>query len=248
MLPRTPPVSQDDTHRLIPNKFHEEGESVLSRLGLPPAQMEHLFQLDNATNLRLAGEANLLPGITVHELVFGVPHYHIINAAFTNARPDGSRFSGSDRGAWYAGFSLKTAQAEVAFHYGEGLREVNWQEEETVVYREYLADFRAAFHDLRDEDLRDEDLRDEDLRHENARVAGAYKKYLQPGSYRESQKLGRLLLDQGSAGIVYPSVRLAGGTCIACFRPALVTNVREGARVTFTFPDAFHAPRVKVSR
>ena len=34
-----------------------------------------------------------------------------------------------------------TAQAEVAFHYAEGLREVNWQEEETVAYREYLADF-----------------------------------------------------------------------------------------------------------
>ena len=70
MLPKTTLVSQDDTHRLIPNKFcsENEGESVLSRLGLPPAQMEHLFQLDDATNSRLAGEANLLPGITVHEL------------------------------------------------------------------------------------------------------------------------------------------------------------------------------------
>jgi hypothetical protein len=235
MLPKTTPISQSDTHRLIPNKFYEEGESVLSRLGLPPAQMEHLFQLDNATNTRLAGEANLLPGITVHELVFGVPHYHIINAAFTHARPGGSRFSGDDRGVWYAGFSLKTAQTEVAFHYGEGLREVNWKEEETVVYREYLADFRAEFHDLR--------LSVEDQRGDNA-----YKKYLQPDSYRASQQLGRRLLDQGSAGVVYPSVRHAGGTCAACFRPALVSNVREGAQVTFTFPDAFHAPKVKVSR
>ena len=227
MLPKTTPISQDDTHRLIPNRYYEEGESVLSRLGLPPAQMEHLFQLDDATNARLAGEANLLPGITVHELVFGVPHYHIINAAFTHARPGGSRFSGDDRGAWYAGFSLKTAQAEVAFHYSEGLREVNWKEEETVAYREYLADFRAEFHDLRNED---------------------HKKYLQPDSYHPSQRLGRRLLDQGSSGVVYPSVRHAGGTCIACFRPALVGNVREGALVTFTFPDAFHAPQVKVSR
>jgi RES domain len=230
MLPQTTPISQDDTHRLIPNKFYEQGESVLSRLGLPPAQMEHLFQLDDATNARLAGEANLLPGITVHELVFGVPHYHIINAAFTHARPEGSRFSGADRGVWYAAFSLKTAQTEVAYHYGEGLREVSWQEEETVAYREYLADFRAAFHDLRDDD------------------AGAYKKYLQPVSYRASQQLGRRLLDEGSSGIVYPSVRHAGGTCIACFRPALVSNVREGSRVTFTFPDAFHAPKIKISR
>jgi RES domain len=234
MLPQTTWLSQDDTHRLIPNKFCDGGESVLTRLGLPPAQMEHLFQLDDATNTRLAGEANLLPGITVHELVFGVPHYHIINAAFTHARPDGSRFSGSDRGAWYAGFSLKTSQAEVAFHYGEGLREVNWQEEETVAYREYLADFRGEFHDLRDGD-------------EGARGGGAHKKYLQPDSYRASQKLGRRLLDHGSAGIVYPSVRHAGGTCIACFRPALVGNVRVGARVTFTFLDAFHAPEVRVS-
>ena len=231
MVPKTTAISQDDTHRLIPNRYYEEGESVLSRLGLPPAQMEHLFQLDDATNTRLAGEANLLPGITVHELVFGVPHYHIINAAFTHARPEGSRFSGPDRGTWYAGFSLKTAQAEVAFHYGEALREVNWREEETVDYREYLADFRGEFHDLRDYAPR-----------------GDYKKYLQPDSYRASQQLGRRLLDQGSAGVIYPSVRHAGGTCIACFRPAMVGNVREGARVTFTFPDAFHPPKVKVAR
>ncbi len=233
MLPKTTPISQDDTHRLIPSKFCEDGDTVLSRLGLPPAQMDHLFQLDDATNGRLAGEANLLPGITVHELVFAVPHYHIINAAFTHARPGGSRFSSADRGAWYASFSLKTAQAEVAFHYGEGLREVNWQEEETVGYREYLADFRAEFHDLGTQYPQDD---------------SAYKKYLQPDSYRASQQLGRRLLDQGSAGVVYPSVRHAGGTCIACFRPALVGNVREGALVTFTFHDAFHAPKVQVSR
>jgi hypothetical protein len=238
MLPKTTPISQDDTHRLIPSKFCEDGDTVLSRLGLPPAQMEHLFQLDDATNGRLAGEANLLPGITVHELVFAVPHYHIINASFTHARPEGSRFSGSDRGAWYAGLSLKTAQTEVAFHYGEGLREVNWQEEEVVDYREYLADFRAEFHDLRSSDLQDKETRADNV----------YKKYLQPDSYRASQQLGRRLLNQCSAGVVYPSVRHAGGTCIACFRPALVGNVREGARITFTFPDAFHTPKVRVSR
>jgi hypothetical protein len=242
-LPPTTPISQDDTHRLIPNRFCEEGESVLSRLELPPAQMDHLFELDDATNARLAGEANLLPGITVHELVFGVPHYHIVNASFTHARPEGSRFSGADRGAWYAGFSLKTAQTEVAFHYAVGLREVNWQEEEKVVYREYLADFRAEFHDLRNHDLRNDDSSSAAPREDTA-----YKKYLDPDSYHASQQLGRRLLDQGSAGVIYPSVRHAGGTCVACFRPALVGNVREGARVTFTFPDAFHAPSVKVLR
>lgn len=228
MLPKTTHISQNDTYRLIPSRCFEEGESVLSRLGLPPAQVEHLFRLDDATNERLTGEANLLPGITVHELVFGVPHYHIVNAAFTHAQPQGNRFNGPHRGAWYAGFSLKTAQAEVAFHYAEGLREVNWQEEEAVSYREYLADFRADFHDLHGDP--------------------AHKNCLQPDSYRASQRLGRELLNRGSAGVVYPSVRHAGGTCIACFRPALVANVREGALVTFTFPDASHPPKVRVSR
>jgi hypothetical protein len=243
MLPPTSQVSQDNTHRLIPDRFRDGGEGVLARLGLPPAQMQHLFQLDDATNSRLAGEANLLPGITVHELVFGVPHYRIVNAAFTHARPGGSRFSSDDRGAWYAGFSLKTAQVEVAFHYAEGLREVSWQEEETAAYREYLADFRAQFHDLRGDERRKDDMRKEDHNQQADR-----KKYLQPDSYRASQQLARRLLDRGSAGVVYPSVRHRGGTCIACFRPAMVGNVREGALVTFAFPDAFHAPKVKVSR
>ncbi len=227
MLPKLSHISQDDTHRLIPSRFFEQGETVLSRLGLPQAQMEDLFRLDDATNERLAGEANLLPGITVHELVFGVPHYHIINAAFTHAQPKGSRFNGSGRGAWYAGFSLKTAQTEVAFHYGEGLRELNWQEEETVSYREYLADFHGDFHDLRGD--------------------ARYKDCLRPETYRTSQKLGGRLLNGGSAGVVYPSVRHPAGTCLACFRPALVANVREGALVTFTFPDAYHPPKVRVS-
>ena len=112
-------------------------------------QLHDLFQLEGATNERLLGEANLLPGITVHELVFGIPNWHIVNAAFTHARPEGSRFNGADRGAWYSAFTLETAQAEVAFHFAQSLREVNWQESETATYREYLADFRGEFHDIR---------------------------------------------------------------------------------------------------
>jgi hypothetical protein len=43
------------------------------------------------------------------------------------------------------------------------------------------------------------------------------------------------LLGSGSAGIVYPSVRHTEGVCIACFRPPLVLNVREGTNLTFIF-------------
>jgi hypothetical protein len=36
---------------------------------------------------------------------------------------------------------------------------------------------------------------------------------------------------------VFPSVRHKDGVCLACFRPPLVLNVREGSMVTLTFVD-----------
>ena len=228
MAPRITRLHRDDTHRLVPARYSEDGASVLARLTSDRQQLHDLFELDGATNERLLGEANLLPGVTVHELVFGVPNWHIVNAAFTHARPEGSRFNGPDRGAWYAAFTLETAEAEVAFHFAESLREVNWEESETATYREYLADFRGEFHDIR-------------------RSPG-YAACLDAASYVASQRLARELLDHGSAGLIYPSVRHRGGTCLACFRPALVVNVRKGWVVTLEFSNAWAAPRVHIDK
>jgi hypothetical protein len=229
--PRLNSIARNNTHRLIPTRYADDAEGVLARLALPQSQFDNLLQLEGATNDRVTGEANLLPGISVHELVFGVPYYHIINAAFTYARPGGTRFSSSYRGAWYASYSRKTAQTEVAYHYAQGLREIDWRQPETVSYREYLADFHAEFHDLRGKDLQRE-----------SRFADC----LDPDSYGASQRLAADLLGKGSAGIVYPSVRHHGGTCIACFRPALVGNVRQGEKIEFAFADAYHPPKVRV--
>ena len=43
------------------------------------------------------------------------------------------------------------------------------------------------------------------------------------------------MLEAGSLGIVYPSVRRRGGTCLACLRPALVMNVRKAATWRFVW-------------
>ena len=48
--------------------------------------------------------------------------------------------------------------------------------------------------------------------------------------------------------MIYPSVRHRGGTCLACFRPALVVNVRRGWVVTLEFSDAFAAPTVRIDK
>jgi len=213
-------INQRDTHRLIPAQFADGGASVLARLTEDQKTLNGIFELDNATNDRLLAESQLAPGIDARELVFGIPSYRIINATFCHPSPTGSRFSSADRGAWYAGFELKTSQTEVAFHKQLWLRETAWDEEEVADYLDYLADFRAEFHDLR-----------------STSVSGqnAYVDVLSPVSYAASQALAAELLQLGSAGIVYPSVRRRGGGCIACFRPVLVTNVRKGDIFTFVF-------------
>jgi RES domain len=72
-----------------------------------------IFELEGATNDRLLGEAGLLPGISVRELVFGISYSHIVNAVFTHANPLGNRFNGPERGAWYAAFFRETSEQEV---------------------------------------------------------------------------------------------------------------------------------------
>jgi hypothetical protein len=49
-------------------------------------------------------------GINVDELVFGVPNFRIVNAAFTYAHPQGSRFNDGRRGAWYCAFDAERCQ------------------------------------------------------------------------------------------------------------------------------------------
>jgi hypothetical protein len=214
---RVPPVSlvrQLDTHRLVPSRHLPRSESVLAALANDDGHLQAIFELDIATNDRTLAEHRRLGGIGPEELVFGVPHASVINAAFCHPHPLGARFNGSDRGAWYAGFDLPTAQAEVAFHKSVQLAEIA-RFEDTVTYDDYLADFSASVHDLR-------------------RTRG-FKACLDPGSYVESQALAERLLDEGSLGVVYPSVRRAAGTCLACFRPALVGNVRRGTTYRFTW-------------
>jgi len=220
-------VDQRDTHRLIPAQFADGGASVLARLTHDQKTLNGIFELDNATNDRLLAESQLSAGLDARELVFGIPSYRIINATFCHPAPTGSRFSSADRGAWYAGFELETAQAEVAFHRQQWLQEIAWDEKEVADYLDYLADFRAEFHDLR----RSDPIDDSDV--------------LSPISYSASQVLGAQLLQLGSSGIVYPSVRRSGGTCMACFRPVLVTNVRKGETFTFVFADWRTPPTIR---
>ena len=150
-LPPTALVRVNNTHRLIPSKYRPGGESVLARIAGSDADLADLFDLDHATNERLLAENSLLPGIGPQELVFDVPNCRVVNAVFTHPHPLGSRFNGPERGAWYAAFALETAQAEVAFHKATEYAEIG-RFDDSVTYDDYLADFSAEFHDIRDDD------------------------------------------------------------------------------------------------
>jgi RES domain-containing protein len=212
--PKLTSLRQFDTCRLIPSRFADIEDSVLAPLASSDAVLRDLFDLDNATNDRLRGESGQLAGIGMDELVFGVPNFRIINAAYTYARPEGSRFNDGERGAWYCAFEIETALAEVSFH-----KTVEYQEigrfDDSVSYQTLLADFTAPFHDLRGDK--------------------ACEASLAADSYVASQRLAATLLDAGSMGIIYPSVRRPEGTNLACFRPALVGNVRKGRAYRLTW-------------
>ena len=221
-LPRVTALRQPDTHRLIPSR-HAEPESVLGQIADDDVHLAELFEIDNATNDRIAAEHGHALEIGPEELVFDVPFARTVNASFCHPHPLGARFSSARRGAWYAGFAIETSLAEVMHHRAIEYAEVDYWHDE-VTYLDHLADFAGSFHDLRD--------------------AERFARCLAPSSYVASQSLAGRLLEAGSLGVVYPSVRHAGGTCIACFRPSVVQNVRQGETWTLTWSGE-PTPRVR---
>ena len=225
--PELPPrraVQYRGMHRLIPSLYSRD-ETVLAEVAENEAALEDIILLDGVTNDRIQGEQRGLVGIGIHELVYGIPHARIVNAAFTHAGPSGGRFNDSTRGAWYAADELKTSIAEVAFHKARHLAEIvvpdlpgERPDLEVTTYDDWLADFRAEFHVLQ--------------------PRGKFAEYLQPEPvpqcYAKSQALACQLLNEASNGVVYESVRRAKHYCLACFRPALVYDPRRGSSLELT--------------
>ena len=190
--------------RLVPSRYPSVG--LLDRVA-SPGDLDALFELESWTNDRISSELGPLRIIPRDEWVTGRPMASVIMAAFCHPRQGGGRFSSEDRGAWYAARAIETALAESIYHRTAELREVGGFETR-VEMRVYLAEFNARFVDVR--------------------AANAPRPLYDPNSYAASQSFARGILDSGGNGIVYRSVRHEGGECVACFRPALVRNVRVG--------------------
>lgn len=209
----TPPesfVRWSGAARLVPSRYPVVG--LLDRVA-SPGDLIAIFELDGWTNDRVNGELGRLHDIPREEWVTGRAMASVVMAAFCHPRAGGGRFSSEERGAWYAAKAVTTALAESAYHRTQELREVGGFETR-VQMRVYLADFRGRFHDVRSR-------------------SRAWAEIHDPLDYSASQALGRRLLDAGSKGIAYRSVRDPEGECLACFRPHMVKNVRAGGHYEF---------------
>lgn len=215
----TADVVEPATIRLISTAYITE--PAMAPLADDAAELDFLAEIERQTSMRQDAEMPLPTGVRRSELLTDAHGYgwSYVNAAFCYTRPEGSRFNGPERGAWYATFgedAVRAAQVEVAFHLSRELENVGVFDNITD-YRELLAGFLGSFADLRS-------------------AAGA--DYLDPDisvGHPAGQKLARRLRDDGFPGLVYPSVRHPGGQCLAAFRPNLVQNIRQGDTWRFTW-------------
>jgi len=199
---------QDRTIRLI--ETARLRDPVLLEL-VETDELDALEEIESATGGRLQAQAKGADRLNRRELVHGVPHANVINAAFSYWLPRSlNRFNGPGRGAWYAALALETCVAEVSFHMERELANIS-DFNATVDYAEILASFIGDFIDLR--------------------RANPIPVALDPNpakSYEAGNRFADSVRAAGYYGIVYPSQRHTGGTCLVALLPHAVQSVTQG--------------------
>ncbi|MGY0504295.1 RES family NAD+ phosphorylase [Luteimonas sp. e5] len=188
------------SYRIVSSRYPPVG--LFDRVA-DPADLDAVFLLEGLTNPRLrksAGELSLVPQA---RRISG-PGTTPIMAAFTHLNPMGSRFSPGSFGVYYAARERETAVAETVYHQQRFLAATR-EAPIKLEMRCLLADMRGCLHDIR----------------------GGWPELHDPDSYAASQRAGLELRQSGSDGLVYDSVRAAGGECVALFHPDLVAPVRQ---------------------
>jgi RES domain len=209
--PRDIPVSRvvwRPSWRLIPSRYPTVG--LYDRIA-DAADLDAVYAVEAITNARLRDELGQWQRVPPDERVTG-PGATVVMAAFTHLNPEGSRFSDGSHGVYYAADSIETAIAEVGHHRSVFLGRTA-EPAIDIDLRAISATVDAPLHDLR------------------ALGGTATAALLDPDSYAAPQMLGRTLREAGSWGVVFPSVRRAGGFCVGLFRPKAVSQARSGAHL-----------------
>lgn len=230
MIPPLTAMAERATVRLVPTAYYKP--PVLRPLVDHGSEVELLARLEGLTSQRLLAAAEGLPDLDRRELAFRAREdqlrhwgHTFVNAAFAYTRAGGNRFNDDRRGAWYCAFDDLTAIEEVAYHRTRELAHIGVFDDEAV-YVALLADFIGDFPDLRTIDPRPDCL------HPDPAIG-----------YPAGQRLAVTIRAAGHDGLLYPSVRRPGGTCLVAFAPQTVQSVRPGAkwRLTWNGDPAFTA-------
>lgn len=185
-----------------------------------PAEMETLWEIESLTNDRLRQEAGDIFLVPPEDRIAGYGS-SVVMAAFTHiGRP--SRFTDGSYGVYYASLSLETAIRETVYHREQFMRATK-EDACELMMRSYAGNIIKPFNDIRSPEFQD---------------------FHHPDHYHASQQFGKNLRAKKAWGIIYNSVRHAGGQCIAAFRPKAVSvptvhshlkYVWDGGNITSVF-------------
>ncbi len=221
------------THRLIASRYPTIG--VFDDLTADPDELRVAFLLANATNDRITLLGQRIGALADEEIITG-PTASLVMAAFLHADPAGGRFTDGRLGAWYASFDVATALAEVRFHSMRRLRLSAGGFPSSIQLRELIAPVHGALCDLRGLQADLPSLYDPD-------VAG----------YGEPQRFAVALRwpaegGEPEDGILYDSLRRAGGINVCAFRPTMVAlPVTQGDHYQLHWDEAGTGRAVKLT-
>ena len=179
-----------------------------------PIDLDVIFAVEGLTNTRLRDEVGDLRLVAPDDRVTG-PGAGSIMAPFTHVWAPGGRFNTPEFGAYYAARSLRTAGAETRYHRARFLRATN-EPPITVDMRVLRATLDAELDDLRGLGATQPTLYD-------------------PDDYSASQAFAASVRADGSWGIVYDSVRDAGGECVAALRPRAISACVQAEHLAYVW-------------
>lgn len=197
--------------RVIPSRF--PSISLFERVA-SPADFDALYALEAMTNPRIRDELGEISLVPVDERLFG-PGSTCIMAAFTHRNPHGSRFSDGSYSVFYCARKRDTAIAETRHHaalFMQATREPPMR----LQMRLYSVDAQGKVADLR-------------------KAAQDDPRIVDPNDYSYSQRIGGQLKSEGARGLIYPSVRHAGGVCLAAFSTRLLKNCVHAAYLEYNW-------------
>lgn len=204
-------LAWNPAYRVIPTRF--PAINLFDRVA-GPEDFAALYALEAMTNDRVRDELGQISLVPPEERLFGNGSGPIM-AAFTHPNLEGSRFSDGSYGVFYCARGKDTAIAETRYHSARFLTATR-EGSLRLQMRLYSVKVDGEAVDLRAAALLEPGIVD-------------------PGDYSVAQGIGRRLRGDGASGILYPSVRQAGGECLAALRTRILRDCLHAAYLEYNW-------------